>query len=65
MKIIKGRNEDSIEVKRISVIIGDNQYILTESIDGKLNVNKISDSDEFESDLIRIYPRTGNEIELK
>ena len=61
MKFKKGRDEEPIEVKIITIYIGEERFRLSESIDGKLNINKYSDSD---SDLIKIHPRTGNEIEL-
>ncbi len=61
MKFKKERDEEPIEVKIITIYIGEERFRLSESIDGKLNINKYSDGD---SDLIKINPRTGNEIEL-
>jgi len=61
MKFKKQRDEEPIEVKMITIYICENRFRLSESIDGKLNINKYSDLD---SDLINIHPRTGNEIEL-
>lgn len=61
MKYITNRGEEPVFAKMITITIGEETYRITETIDGKLNINKTSDSD---SDLIRIHPRTGNEIEL-
>lgn len=61
MKYKTTREEELSETKMIIVIIGDDTYRITESNDGKLNINKTSNSND---DLIRIHPRTGNEIEL-
>ena len=61
MKFKKERDEEPIEVKTITIYIGDERFRLSESVDGKLNINKYSNGD---SDLIKIHPRTGNEIEL-
>ena len=61
MKFITSREEEPVFAKMITITIGEETYRITETIDGKLNINKTSDSN---SDLIRIHPRTGNEIEL-
>lgn len=61
MKYKTTREEELSETKMISIIIGDDTYRITESNDGKLNINKTSNSND---DLIRIHPRTGNKIEL-
>lgn len=61
MKIKLNRNDELVDVNLLLIYIGDETYRLSESIDGKLNINKTSDG---ESDLIRIHPRTGNEIEI-
>jgi len=50
-----------VENKYLVVYIGENRYRISESIDGKLCINKTSDGD---SDLVQIHPRSGNEIEL-
>lgn len=61
MKFTKGRDEEPVEVKIITIHIGEERFRMSETIDGRLNVNKYSDGD---SDLMNIHPRTGNEIEL-
>lgn len=61
MKYKTTREEELSETKMITIIIGEDTYRITESNDGKLNINKTSNSND---DLIRIHPRTGNEIEL-
>lgn len=61
MKFKKERDAEPIEVKMITIYIGEERFRLSESVDGKLNINKYSDGD---SVLIKIHPRTGNEIEL-
>lgn len=61
MEIIINRDEELTKVNNIIVYIGDERFRLTESVDGRLNIIKYSDGD---SDLIKIHPRMGNEIEL-
>lgn len=64
MKTQLKRTETPLEVKNITVHVGTNRYVLTESVDGKLNVLKYSESDDNNDDLLKIFPRSGNEIEL-
>ena len=61
MKIKTERQGEITENKYLVVYIGDDRYRITESIDGKLCINKTSDGD---SHLVKIHPRSGNEIEL-
>lgn len=62
MKIVTGRLEDNAEeVQRIVVFIGDNRYRITESVDGKMTINKMSDGI---SDNINVHPRCANEIDV-
>jgi hypothetical protein len=62
MKIrTKRQSEEKEDVKMLIVYIGDDRYRISESIDGRLCVNKTSDG---ETDLIRLHPRSGNEVEL-
>jgi len=61
MKIKIERQSEIVENKYLVVYIGDDRYRISESIDGKLCINKTSDGD---SDLVKIHPRSGNEIEL-
>jgi hypothetical protein len=55
------RDDDPIEAKVIRVQIGLDRYRITETADGKMNINKVSDGD---SDTICVYPRAVNEIEI-
>ena len=53
------------EVRQVKIFIGENSFRLTESIDGKLTINKHSYSeDDTENDNISVMPRYANEIEL-
>ena len=62
MKIRTKRQEKEKEVVGMLVVyIGDDRYRISETIDGRLCINKTSDG---ETDLIRIHPRSGNEVEL-
>ena len=61
MKIKIERQGEIVENKYLVVYIGEDRYRISESIDGKLCINKTSDGD---SDLVQIHPRSGNEIEL-
>lgn len=49
------------EVRKVIIEIGENQYTLTESIDGKLNIMK--DFGEINSTLA-VFPCVSNVIEL-
>ena len=62
MKIITGRLEDNAkEIQRIVLFIGENRYRITESVDGKMTINKMSDGI---SDNINVHPRYANEIDI-
>jgi hypothetical protein len=61
MKFISKRDDVPEEVKSITIYIGLERYRITESVDGKMNINKMSDGD---SDNIQVHPRYANEIEL-
>lgn len=61
MRVQINRRTESKETDFLKVFIGLETYRITESVDGKLCINKISEGD---SDLINIHPRSGNEIEL-
>lgn len=61
MKIKTKRQGEIVDNNYLVVYIGEDRYRITESIDGKLFINKTSDGD---SDLVQIHPRSGNEIEL-
>lgn len=55
------QTEEKTEVSILIVYISEDRYTLKETNDGRLQINKVSDG---ESDLIKIHPRSGNEIEL-
>lgn len=61
MKIKTNRSTDPIENNYLIIYIGEDVYRITESIDGKLSINKTSDGD---TDMIRVHPRSGNEIDI-
>lgn len=62
MKIRTTRQtEEKTEVNILIIYIGLDRYSIKETTDGRLQINKVSDA---ETDLIRIHPRSGNEIEL-
>jgi len=60
MKIKTERKGDKQDVKRVYITIKEAEYILTESIDGKLTIHKT----EWGNDSISIYPRVTNVIEI-
>ena len=63
--LISKNRESQIDVRNIRIQIGESMYLLTESNDGRLNINKTSLSDNISiSELLLINPRSGNEIEL-
>ena len=55
------QTEEKTKVDILIIYIGEDRYSLKETNDGRLQINKVSDG---ETDLIRIHPRSGNEIEL-
>ena len=52
---------EAIEVKWLTVYIGENTYRLFETIDGRLEVIKTTNSID---QSLRVHPRSGNEIEI-
>lgn len=62
MKIQTKRQEEFIDVTTATIEIKGNRYRLSETIDGRLTINKISlDGND---DYIKIHPRSGNEIDV-
>ena len=62
MKIQTKRQEDFIDVTTATIEINGNRYRLSETIDGRLTINKISiDGND---DYIRVHPSSGNEIDV-
>ena len=62
MKIQLKRQEDFIYVKIATIEINGNLYRLSETNEGRLNINKVSL--DCTNDCVMIHPRSGNEIEL-
>jgi hypothetical protein len=52
---------EAIEVKWLTVYIGEDTYRLSETIDGRLEVIKTTNSID---QSLRVHPRSGNEIEI-
>jgi len=63
MKIQIKRQEEFIEAKYATIEINENKYRLSETIDGRLKVNKTS-LDGMDN-YIRTYPSNNNEIDIK
>ena len=62
MKYTTGRHGDkATETNKVIVYIGLDRYRLTESNNGKLTINKMSDGD---NDNMQVYPRYANEIDI-
>jgi hypothetical protein len=65
MKYTIPRSNDIQDVKILVIKIGNDEYRLSESIDGRLVVNKTNFGEGAnDTDYMRIHPRTGNEIEI-
>lgn len=54
------KEEIKTDAKRVEIKVGENVYLLSESIDGKLNINKSEGNDEN----LSVYPRYANVVEL-
>lgn len=63
MEISTTRLTDHKEKVNVLIVhIGEDRYSLKETNDGRLQINKVSDNGNHS---MRIYPRSGNEIELR
>ena len=62
MKLQIKKQTDFIDVRIATIEINGNRYRLSETLDGRLTINKISLSGE--NDYIRVHPRSGNEIDI-
>lgn len=62
MKLQTKRAEDFIDVTVATIEIKGNRYRLSETIDGRLTINKISIDGT--DDYIKVHPRSGNEVDL-
>lgn len=63
MKAKLKRGDELTEVTSVVIEINGNRYRLSETIDGKLTINKISLVDS-STDYISVNPRSGNEIDI-
>lgn len=63
MKVKTKRSEVLIDTTTVTIELNGNRYRLSETVDGKLLINKISI--EGGRDSIIVYPRSGNEIEVE
>lgn len=54
-------NNDT-HIKRITLKIGDNEYCISETIDHRLNINKIYGSGNDKT--ISVFPRVSNEVDI-
>lgn len=61
MTVTTKRGDEPQEVKMVTIQIGNSTYRCTESVDGKLNINKTTKDD---MELMLVNPRSGNEIEI-
>lgn len=57
VKIQTSEGEQELNAVRIEIQIGENTYLLNESVNGKLNVNKLDGN-------ISVHPRYANVVEL-
>lgn len=57
VKIQTSEGEQELNAVRIEIQIGENTYFLNESVNGKLNVNKLDGN-------ISVHPRYANVVEL-
>ncbi len=62
MKVQIKRDEDYLELRSVTIEINGCRYRLSETVDNRLKVNKISlDGTD---DYVRIHPTSGNEIDI-
>jgi len=60
MIVIVDRQEKQSEVNKVLIDIGGTRFRITESVDGKLCINKY----DFDNGELSIFPRYSNEIEI-
>jgi hypothetical protein len=62
MKLQLKRNAEIIDIKNIAISLNNTIYRISEDIEGRLIINKVSiDGND---DYVKIHPRSGNEIAL-
>ena len=52
---------EEIETKKVLIYVGETKIRITESVDGKITINKYN----FDDGAISIFPRYANEIDIK
>ena len=62
MQIKTNREGDVFNSTYLVVMIGETTYRLSESIDGRLTINKTDKTGI--DDYIKVHPRSGNEIDV-
>ena len=62
MKIQLKRDGEVLEIKNFAIEVNGNRYRISETIEGRVTINKYSiDGDD---DYIKVRPRSGNEIDV-
>ena len=62
MEYFVKRGEEPKEVKQINVVIGDCKYRIYETINGRLEIHKSTESEQEE---MLVFPRVTNVINVK
>lgn len=62
MKIQLSRTEQFEEIKNVTIEINGCRYRLSETVDKRLKINKVSIKGD--DDYIRVHPTSGNEIDV-
>jgi hypothetical protein len=60
MKASIDRRNEMVLVDKVTIEIGESRYQITETVDGKLNINKHN----FYDDIMCVQPRYANEIDI-
>lgn len=62
MKLQLKREGEIIDIKNFAIEVNGNRYRISETIDGRVTINKYSLDGE--DDYIKIHPISGNEIDI-
>ncbi len=62
MQIKTNREGDVFNSTYLTVIIGETTYRISETVDGRLTINKTDKTGT--DDYIKVHPRSGNEIDV-
>lgn len=62
MKLQLKREGEIIDIKNFAIEVNGNRYRISETIDGRVTINKYSLDGE--DDYIKVHPRSGNEIDI-